>query len=89
MSVGVLIGWISPIVPLGLGLADGGNYALYVLLGASGVHGMVVAMVNRARSLAIATLGLGAMALLTALGRRSQRRIRDKLAEMQARGRTP
>src|SRR5262249_4338255 len=31
-SCGVLVGWISSIVPLGLGIADGTNFALYNVL---------------------------------------------------------
>lgn len=87
ISVGVLIQWISAIIPLGLGLADGGNYALYTLLGASGMHGVFVTMLNRARSVAIALLGLAAMAALTALTRRDRRRIRDLIDTLKARRR--
>lgn len=85
LSLGVLIQWISQIVPMGLGLADGGNYALYDLTGASGAHGVVITLLNRARSIAIAILGLGAMLVLHTLDRlalaRMQRRLeglRDK-----------
>lgn len=82
VSVGVLIQWISSVVPLGLGLADGGNYALYTLLGASGEHGMFVTMLNRARSVAVAMLGLAAMAALSVLGRVKNKRIHDKIDEL-------
>ncbi|HTL37517.1 MAG TPA: lysylphosphatidylglycerol synthase domain-containing protein, partial [Kofleriaceae bacterium] len=57
-SVGVLIGWISSIVPFGMGVADGGNYALFDVLGASGAHGVFVTLLGRARSLSLALLGL-------------------------------
>ena len=53
-SVGILIGWVSSIVPLGVGIADGGNYALFGVLGASGAHGVVVTLLGRARSLTVA-----------------------------------
>lgn len=76
MSLGVLIQWVSQIVPMGLGLADGGNYALYDLVGASGAHGVIVTMANRARSLAVAILGLGAMAIMSILQRIARARIR-------------
>ena len=55
LSVGVLIGWISSIVPFGLGVADGGNYALFGVLGATGENGVFVTMLGRARSLSIPT----------------------------------
>jgi hypothetical protein len=61
-SVGILIGWISSIVPLGVGIADGGNYALFGVLGASGAHGVVVTLLGRARSLIVALIGLVVMA---------------------------
>ena len=61
-SVGVLIGWISAFVPFGLGVADGGNYALFNVLGAAGMHGVFVTLLGRARSLTLALLGLLVMA---------------------------
>lgn len=61
-SVGVLIGWISAIVPFGLGIADASNYALYDVLGAAGAHGVFVTLLGRARSLTLAMLGLLVMA---------------------------
>jgi hypothetical protein len=61
-SVGVLIGWISAVVPFGLGVADGSNYALFDVLGAAGAHGVFVTLLGRARSLTLALLGLLVMA---------------------------
>jgi uncharacterized protein (TIRG00374 family) len=57
-SVGVLIGWISAFIPFGLGVADGGNYALFGVLGAPGASGVFVTLLGRARSLTLALLGL-------------------------------
>lgn len=62
-SIGVLIGWISAIVPFGLGIADGGNYALFGVLGAPGAAGVFVTLLARARSLTLALIGLVVMAL--------------------------
>ena len=62
LSVGVLIGWMSAVVPFGVGVADGSNYALYRALGAGGAPGVLVTLLGRARSLVIATLGLVVMA---------------------------
>lgn len=84
LSVGVLISWISAIVPLGMGLADGGNYALYSLLGATGEQGLFVTLLSRARSVAVAMLGLGMMAVLTVLDRLFKRRIQQKIVTMRA-----
>ena len=61
-SVGILIGWVSSIVPLGVGIADGGNYALFGVLGATGAHGVFVTLLGRARSLIVALIGLAVMA---------------------------
>ena len=47
LSVGILISWLSNVLPLGLGLADGTNYALYGLLGASPEAGLVFTMTAR------------------------------------------
>jgi hypothetical protein len=86
-SVGVLISWISSVVPLGLGLADGGNYALYDLLGASGAHGAFITMLNRARSLVFAVIGLVTMAVVHTLNRIWLTRMRHKLDELRKRER--
>jgi hypothetical protein len=88
LSVGVLIQWIASVVPFGLGVADTGNYALYDLLGASGVHGAVVTMLNRARSLAVAGVGFVVMAVVHTLNRlavaRMHARLRDHRAQLRA-----
>jgi uncharacterized membrane protein YbhN (UPF0104 family) len=60
-SVGVLIGWISAIVPLGMGVADGSNYALFAVLGAPAAAGVFVTLLGRARSLSLAVIGLVVM----------------------------
>jgi uncharacterized membrane protein YbhN (UPF0104 family) len=80
LSIGVLVGWISSIVPLGVGVADGSNYALYGVLGATGAQGVFVTLVGRARSLVLALLGLCVMAIGHAAARvtlaRRNRRLR-------------
>ena len=62
-SVGILVGWVSNIVPLGVGIADGSNYALFGVLGASGAHGVVMTLLARARSIVVALIGLVIMAI--------------------------
>ena len=61
LSVGSLITWLSSVVPLGLGLADGGNYALYGALGSSPNLGLDVTMVQRTRTCILAAIGLAIM----------------------------
>lgn len=63
ISVGLLINWISNIIPLGIGIADGSNYALYGALGATGPVGVVFTMVNRARVCLLALIGLSVMGI--------------------------
>jgi uncharacterized protein (TIRG00374 family) len=69
MSVGILLTWLSNVIPLGLGIADGGNYALYGLLGASPAAGLVFSMVNRVRTIVLAAMGLAVMAIASPLNR--------------------
>jgi uncharacterized membrane protein YbhN (UPF0104 family) len=84
LSVGLLIGWIAQIAPLGLGLQDGGNYALFGILGATGPQGLLVAMLQRARSVTIAILGLGAYAAIQIVNKLEQARIKKKLEHLRA-----
>ena len=72
LSVGILISWLSNVLPLGLGLADGTNYALYGLLGASPEAGLVFTMVNRLRTVVLAVMGLAIMAIANAMHRRDR-----------------
>ena len=71
LSVGILVTWMSNVVPLGLGLADGTNYMLYGLLGAAPVAGLLFTMVNRLRTVVLALLGLSVMAIANALHQRN------------------
>ncbi|MBV8761009.1 MAG: flippase-like domain-containing protein [Deltaproteobacteria bacterium] len=61
-SVGILVGWVSSVVPLGVGVADAGNYVLFSVLGASAAQGLMVTMAGRVRSLIVALIGLCVMA---------------------------
>jgi len=74
LSVGVLISWMSAIVPFGIGVADGSNYALFDALGASGAGGVFMTLLNRARQLSIALLGLAIMAFAHTANRTVVRR---------------
>jgi hypothetical protein len=63
LSVGIVVQWMSNIVPLGLGLADGTNYILYGALGSSPLAGLAYTMVNRTRTCLLAAMGLVVMAI--------------------------
>jgi uncharacterized membrane protein YbhN (UPF0104 family) len=69
LSVGILITWVSNVIPLGLGIADGSTYALYGVLGASPDAGLVFSMVNRLRTCVLAVVGLAVMAIANATER--------------------
>lgn len=85
LSIGVLVTWVSSVVPLGLGISDGSNYVLYGLLGATGPQGLAVAMVARARTVSVAILGLGAMGAMAAVDRLAAARLKRKLEALRAR----
>lgn len=73
LSVGILVTWMSNIIPLGLGLADGTNYVLYGLLGAAPVAGLLFTLLNRLRTVVLALLGIIAMLIANTLHRRTTR----------------
>ncbi|HET9991397.1 MAG TPA: lysylphosphatidylglycerol synthase transmembrane domain-containing protein [Kofleriaceae bacterium] len=74
LSLGVLINWMAAVVPFGLGVQDGSNYAVFEMLGSSGALGFFMTLVNRARSLAIALIGLAIMAFAHTANRTVVRR---------------
>ena len=74
LSLGVLISWMSAIVPFGLGVQDGSNYAIFELLGSTGELGVLFTLVSRARTLAIAGLGFVIMAFAHTANRTVVRR---------------
>jgi uncharacterized protein (TIRG00374 family) len=77
LSVGILVQWMSNVVPLGLGVANGANYALYGLLGASPDDGSVFTLVNQLRTCVLALMGLAVMAIAHAF-RTGRSRVPDR-----------
>lgn len=71
LTVGIVITWMSNIIPLGLGIADGTNYVLYGLLGAAPVSGLLFTMVNRLRTIVLAMIGLTVLGVANSLHRRN------------------
>ena len=69
LSVGILITWLSNVIPLGLGLADGGNYLLSGALGSAPGAGLAFTMVNRLRTVVLAGMGLTVMVISNLSGR--------------------
>ena len=72
LSLGILITFLSTAVPLGLGIADGSNYALYGVLGSTGPLGLVYTMIGRARTCVLAGMGLGVMLIANFVDRRKR-----------------
>lgn len=70
LSVGILVTWISNVVPLGFGVADGSNYFLYGVLGASRDAGLGYTTVNRVRTVLLAAMGLAVMGIANFLDRK-------------------
>lgn len=62
LSAGVLLQWASTIVPLGLGLAEGGNAALFLLIGAPAGLGLTLALARRVNQIVFATIGFVVLA---------------------------
>jgi hypothetical protein len=60
---------MTNVIPLGLGIADGANYVLYDLLGATRDAGLLFTMVNRLRTVVLAILGLAIMAIANSVYR--------------------
>jgi uncharacterized protein (TIRG00374 family) len=56
-SAGVLLGWISTIIPMGLGISEGGNVALFTLIGAPAPLGLALALARRVNQVAFAIIG--------------------------------
>lgn len=78
LSVGIVITWMASVIPLGIGLADTGNYALYAALGVRASAGLDFTMVNRARTIVLAVMGLSIMAIVQLVDRASSRRAKQQ-----------
>ncbi len=57
VSAGVLLGWISTIIPMGLGISEGGNVALFSLIGAPSSLGLALALARRVNQVVFASIG--------------------------------
>jgi uncharacterized membrane protein YbhN (UPF0104 family) len=62
LSAGVLISWISTIIPMGLGISEGGNAALFTLIGAPAALGLALALARRVNQVVFAGIGFVVLA---------------------------
>ena len=69
VSSGMVVAWAAQVVPMGIGLAEGGAYLVFHLLGAPPAIGVGIVLVGRVRQVAMAALGLGCMLILQAIDR--------------------
>jgi uncharacterized membrane protein YbhN (UPF0104 family) len=58
VTAGQVITWIATLVPLGLGVSEGGNYALFRALGADPSVGVAVALGRRVTHILYAAIGV-------------------------------
>lgn len=57
ISAGVLLGWISTLVPMGLGISESGNVALFAAIGAPPAIGLALALARRLDQVVFAAIG--------------------------------
>ncbi|MCX5743538.1 MAG: flippase-like domain-containing protein [Proteobacteria bacterium] len=63
LSAGVVLGWVSMLVPMGIGVAEGGSYGLFALIGAPPSLGVSVAFASRVLQVLAIMLGLVVLGL--------------------------
>ena len=62
LSAGVLLTWASALVPMGVGVSEGGNGALFALIGAPTSLGVALAFARRVNQIIFAALGFSVLA---------------------------
>ena len=62
LSAGVLLTWISALVPMGVGVSEGGNGVLFALIGAPTSLGVALAFARRVNQILFAALGFSVLA---------------------------
>jgi uncharacterized protein (TIRG00374 family) len=80
LSAGIVLGWISTLVPMGLGVAEGGNYGLFGLIGPPAALGVSLALARRVLQIFSAIIGFAALGIyrLSRRGARYRRRSRER-----------
>ncbi len=62
IAAGVLLTWVSTLVPLGVGVAEGGHGMLFALVGAPASLGVALAFARRVNQVVFAVLGFAVLA---------------------------
>lgn len=63
VSAGVLLTWVAALVPMGVGVAEGGHGALFALIGAPTSLGVALAFARRVNQVVFAALGFTVLAV--------------------------
>jgi uncharacterized protein (TIRG00374 family) len=86
LSAGMVIDGVASVVPLGIGVSEGGNYALFDVLGEPPSIGVGAALVTRGRRAVMAVVGLVVMVAMHTANRISLARRRAMLERLRAEG---
>lgn len=62
LSAGLVLAWVSNIVPMGIGVSEGGNGVLFAMLGAAPALGVALALARRVNQVIFAVIGFGVLA---------------------------
>jgi len=76
LSAGIVLGWIAMVVPMGLGIAEGGNYGLFTLIGAPATIGVSLALARRVMQVLSAVTGFAVLGLYRLAQRTARHRAR-------------
>ena len=89
LSAGIVLGWVSTLIPMGLGIAEGGNYGLFNLIGAPAALGVSLALAHRVMQILSAIVGFSVLGLYRVstrgkqlVSKRKQARARRKAGPM-------
>jgi hypothetical protein len=63
LSAGVLLSWISGLVPMGVGVSEGGNGVLFALIGAAPSLGVAIAFARRVNQIVFAVIGFSVLGI--------------------------
>jgi uncharacterized protein (TIRG00374 family) len=78
LSAGIVLGWISTIIPMGLGVAEGGNYGLFGLIGAPAALGVSLALARRVLQILSAVIGFATLGIYRLTTRKTRHRARKR-----------
>jgi uncharacterized membrane protein YbhN (UPF0104 family) len=88
LTAGQVIQWLSTVVPMGLGVHEGGNYGLFRALGADPAVGVTIAIGKRVTQIIYAAIGI-VMASVNQTVKEAKAAQRHKAEEQRAQKRAP